>query len=60
MDKPSGEEMIYRSCDSVCGTTDDTNDLYLMEFLNTLKFLGISDHELRLKVGLPVMCCLEI
>jgi hypothetical protein len=55
MDKLSGEEMIYRSCDSVCDTTDDTYDLYLIEFLNTLKFLGIPDHELRLKVGLPVM-----
>jgi hypothetical protein len=55
MDKLSGEEMIYRSCDSVCDTTDDTNDLYPTEFLNTLKFPGIPDHELRIKVGLPVM-----
>jgi hypothetical protein len=26
-----------------------------MEFLNTLKFPGIPDHELKLKVGLPVV-----
>jgi hypothetical protein len=29
--------------------------LYPTEFLNTLKFAGIPDHELRLKIGLPVM-----
>jgi hypothetical protein len=56
MDKLSGEEMIYRSCDSVCSaSTNGMEELYPTEFLNTLKFLGILEHELRLKVGLPVM-----
>jgi hypothetical protein len=56
MDKLSGEEMVYRSCDSVCTrSADGSDELYPTEFLNTLKFSGIPDHELRLKVGLPVM-----
>jgi hypothetical protein len=56
IEKLNGEEMTYRSCDSICSaSTDGTNELYTIEFLNTLKFPGILDHELRLKVGLPVM-----
>jgi hypothetical protein len=56
MDQISGEEMIYRSCDSVCNASvDGIDELYPTEFLNTLKFPGIPDHELKLKVGLPVM-----
>jgi hypothetical protein len=56
MEKLNGEEMTYRSCDSVCSaSTDGTYELYPTEFLNTLKFPGILDHELRPKVGLPVM-----
>jgi hypothetical protein len=56
MDKLRGEEMVYRSCDSVCtASTYGSDELYPTEFLNTLKFSGIPDHELRLKVGLPIM-----
>jgi hypothetical protein len=56
MDQVSGEEMIYRSCDSVWNASvDGTDELYPTEFLNTLKFPGIPDHELKLKVGVPVM-----
>jgi hypothetical protein len=56
MDKLSGEKMIYISYDSVCSaSTNGMEELYPTEFLNTLKFPGILDHELRLKVGLPVM-----
>jgi ATP-dependent DNA helicase PIF1 len=52
MDKISGEEITYRSCHSVCDASiDGIDDLYPTKFLNTLKFLGIPDHELRLKVG---------
>ena len=29
--------------------------MYSIEFINTLKFTEISDHQLKLKVGLPVM-----
>jgi ATP-dependent DNA helicase PIF1 len=56
MDKLSSEEMVYMSCDMVCtASIDGSDELYPTEFLNTLKFSGIPDHELRLKVGLPVM-----
>jgi hypothetical protein len=56
MEKLNGEEMTSRSCDSICNaSTDVTDELYPIEFLNTLKFPGILDRELRLKVGLPVM-----
>jgi hypothetical protein len=42
MDKLSGEEMIYRSCDSVCSaSTNGMEELYPTKFLNTLKFPGI-------------------
>jgi hypothetical protein len=56
MDMITGEEMTYRSCDSVYDASIvSIDEMYPTEFLNTLKFLGIPDHELRLKVGLPVM-----
>jgi hypothetical protein len=56
MDQISGEEMIYRSCESVCNASiDGIDELYPTEFLNTLEFSGIPDHELKPKVGLPVM-----
>jgi hypothetical protein len=52
----SGEEITCKNCDSVCETsTGGVDGLYPTEFLNTLKFLGIPNHELKLKVGLPVM-----
>jgi hypothetical protein len=56
MEKLNGEEMTYRSCDLVCSAwTYGTGELYPTKFLNTLKFPGILDHELRLKVGLSIM-----
>jgi ATP-dependent DNA helicase PIF1 len=56
MEKLNGEEMTNRSCDSVCSASiDGTDELYPTEFLNTLKFSRIPDHELHIKVGLSVM-----
>jgi hypothetical protein len=56
MSKIQGEVVTYLSSDSVCSTsTNGLDNMYPMEFLNTLKFPGIPDHELKLKVGLPVM-----
>jgi hypothetical protein len=56
MSKIQGEVVTYLSSDSVCGTlTDGLDNMYPMEFLKTLKFPGIPDHELKLKVGLSVM-----
>jgi ATP-dependent exoDNAse (exonuclease V) alpha subunit len=56
MTKLSREEITYKSCDSVCETsTCGVDGLYPTEFLNTLKFSVIPNHELKLKMGLPVM-----
>jgi ATP-dependent DNA helicase PIF1 len=58
MDCLEGEDTIYRSCDTVCKATtlnDDTDMMCTKEFLNGLKFPGIPNHEIRLKIGLPVM-----
>jgi hypothetical protein len=58
MTQIQGEEVIYRSLDTVCKTTTSNSRVENMcptEFLNNLKFPGIPDHQLKLKVGLPVM-----
>jgi ATP-dependent DNA helicase PIF1 len=31
------------------------DSLYLMEFLDTLQFSGIANHELELKMGVPIL-----
>jgi hypothetical protein len=58
------KEIIVQSTypDNTLGTNDKVyemiqilDNMYPMEFLNTLKFLGIPDHELKLKIGLPVI-----
>ena len=58
VDKIEGEETLYLSCDTVCKVitlSDDTHRLYPTELLNSLKFPRITNYELKLKVGLPVM-----
>ncbi|XP_056685899.1 uncharacterized protein [Spinacia oleracea] len=53
-----GDEHIYKSADRICPFTNtSTNDevLYPTEFLNTLQFPGIPNHEIRLKVGCPII-----
>ena len=46
-----GEERIYKSCD----LTDDFNQEFQSEFLNTLNLPGMPPHKLALKIGMPVM-----
>jgi ATP-dependent DNA helicase PIF1 len=58
MDQLEGDYTVYRSCDTVCKavtSSEDADMLYSKEFLNNLKFPGIPNHEIRLKIGLPVM-----
>uniref|UniRef100_A0A8I7B5D5 DNA helicase Pif1-like 2B domain-containing protein n=1 Tax=Hordeum vulgare subsp. vulgare TaxID=112509 RepID=A0A8I7B5D5_HORVV len=58
MNQIPGEEVTYFSSDTTCmamSTVQDEDMLYPTEFLNSLTFYGIPDHELRLKVGLPIM-----
>ncbi|KAL9411119.1 hypothetical protein AB3S75_044830 [Citrus x aurantiifolia] len=53
-----GQGRTYFSSDSICKASANTNDedvLYPTEFLNSLKFNGIPNHDIRLKEGVPVM-----
>ncbi|XP_071708056.1 uncharacterized protein [Rutidosis leptorrhynchoides] len=53
-----GEEITYLSCDSVDESDNSItadNGLQSPEFLNSLKFSGIPNHKLVLKVGVPIM-----
>ncbi|ESR61324.1 hypothetical protein CICLE_v10017725mg [Citrus x clementina] len=53
-----GQGRTYFSSDSICKASANTNDedvLYPTEFLNSLKFNGIPNHDIRLKEGAPVM-----
>jgi len=43
---------VYKSADSV---TEEDQTLYSSEYLNTLQPSGVPPHELRLKLGAPVM-----
>ena len=52
-----GELKIYRSYDSICKAASTPVDevLYPPEYLNSLKFSGLPNHELQVKVGSPIM-----
>nr|XP_017245346.1 PREDICTED: uncharacterized protein LOC108217005 [Daucus carota subsp. sativus] len=53
-----GEVKVYHSCDSVCkgsSSSDADEVLYPAEYLNAFKFSGIPNHEVRVKVGAPIM-----
>ncbi|KAK9070526.1 hypothetical protein SSX86_010928 [Deinandra increscens subsp. villosa] len=52
IDKFVGEEKVYYSFDEA---EDDFNNLYPIEFLNTLNVSGMPPHKLRLKVGCPII-----
>ncbi|XP_024969804.1 uncharacterized protein LOC112509181 [Cynara cardunculus var. scolymus] len=47
-----GEEKIYYSFDEA---EDDKNNLYPMEFLNSLTVSGLPPHYLRLKIACPII-----
>ena len=52
------DEETYLSADSICKASTNIPDqdvMYPIELLNSLKFPGIPNHKLRLKVGLPIM-----
>jgi ATP-dependent DNA helicase PIF1 len=58
MGRIDGEEVTYRSSDMVCkamSNTEDGDQMYASELLNSLKFPGTPNHILRPKVGLPIM-----
>ncbi|XP_071739185.1 uncharacterized protein [Rutidosis leptorrhynchoides] len=53
-----GEEMTYLSCDGVDASDNSMTGhrgMQTPEFLNSLKFAGIPNHKLVLKIGVPIM-----
>uniref|UniRef100_A0A803P9K7 DNA helicase n=1 Tax=Cannabis sativa TaxID=3483 RepID=A0A803P9K7_CANSA len=58
MNELPGEGRTYLSSDSICKASVNTNDedlLYPVEFLQSLKFNGVPNHDICLKEGAPVM-----
>ncbi|XP_062093540.1 uncharacterized protein LOC133799547 [Humulus lupulus] len=58
MNMIQGEGRTYFSSDNICKASVNANDedlLYPPEFLHSLKFNGIPNHDIRLKEGVPVM-----
>lgn len=56
--KLAGASVTYNSADEVCKASTDTLDqdqLYPIEFLNSLNFQGMPPHSLCLKKELPIM-----
>ena len=53
-----GEEVTYLSSDSICKVdahSDNVEDMYTPEFLNTITSSGLPNHILTVKIGVPVM-----
>ncbi|KAK9682348.1 hypothetical protein RND81_10G067000 [Saponaria officinalis] len=53
-----GDEILYKSCDEICTTSLECMDefeSYPTEYLNNLNLQGLPHHELKLKIGIPVM-----
>lgn len=56
LNKLSPEKKNYLSANTIANIQDNEHDaLYTSEFLNTLKFSGISNHSLNLTVGMPII-----
>ena len=58
MDNTQGDTISYLSCNSVSKSMSYNHDMelqYPREFLDTIRHPGIPNHQLKLKVGLPVM-----
>ncbi|CAL1380317.1 unnamed protein product [Linum trigynum] len=58
LDKLKGRATTYNSSDSLEGDTANKSNLeeeYPTEFLNSLSFNGVPEHEIQLKVSTPVI-----
>jgi ATP-dependent DNA helicase PIF1 len=50
-----GDMKTYRSADSVENSEDVDAQMFPVEFLNSLRLNGLPEHELKLKIGTPIM-----
>lgn len=53
-----GDFKTYKSCDSICKASSNSGGdevLYPPEYLNSLKFSGVPNHEIQVKIGAPIM-----
>lgn len=58
LDRLPGNVTIYKSCDTICKASASSGAdeiLYPPEYLNSLKFSGLPNHELKVKEGVPIM-----
>ncbi|XP_071707931.1 uncharacterized protein [Rutidosis leptorrhynchoides] len=58
MDSLEGEARSYLSSDSICQSDRDADfnsELYMTDYLNSINIGGLPKHDLRLKVGVPVI-----
>ncbi|XP_074336487.1 uncharacterized protein LOC141673617 [Apium graveolens] len=58
VEKLPGESFSYLSIDTAeefGGTTDDLNNAFPIEYLNSINIFGLPPHDLKLKVGVVVM-----
>ncbi|KAL8095120.1 hypothetical protein AgCh_036541 [Apium graveolens] len=58
LDALPGTSTVYKSSDTICkGSSTNIVDevLYPPEYLNSLRFGGVPNHELELNVGVPIM-----
>ena len=53
MEKLPGDIIYLESIDSV--SNDDQAAIYPLEFLNSINISGLPLHELKLKIGAPIM-----
>lgn len=53
-----GEEKVYLSSDSICQSdrnADIKNEIYSSDYINSICISVLPNHELKLKIGVPIM-----
>ncbi|XP_074328023.1 uncharacterized protein LOC141665934 [Apium graveolens] len=52
------DSKVYKSCDGICKASSSSvvdEALYPPEYLNSLRFSGVPNHEIQIKAGAPIM-----
>lgn len=57
-----GDERIYLSSDAICKDEGNlgAHEIYINEFLNTIRCLGLPNNTIKLKIGALILCCFII